>query len=116
MRPDQLQRLRDLSEKLADVVLIEADPDEWPGAGRGPADLDQQTRGDRYWAKKNAAATFALLARAQEIADKSGGGSPPPDADVEKDISRYEREAAKALERMRDVGAKAAFDKRTHGR
>lgn len=116
MRPDQLQRLRELSEKLADVVLVEADPDEWPGAGRGPAEMDQQTRGDRYWCKKNAAATFALLVRAQEIVDKSGGDQPPPDADVERDISRYEREAAKALERIRDAGAKATFDKRTHGR
>jgi hypothetical protein len=33
MRPDQIQRLQDLSEKLAEVVLEEADPKEWPGAG-----------------------------------------------------------------------------------
>ena len=34
MRHDQLQRLQELSEKLADVVLEEADPAEWPGARR----------------------------------------------------------------------------------
>lgn len=52
MRPDQLVRLAELSEKLADVVLEEADPAEWPGANMPLASLSQQERGDRYWSKK----------------------------------------------------------------
>lgn len=119
MRPDQLQRLQDLSEKLADVVLEEADPAEWPGAGQPLAGLTQQDRGDRYWCKKNAAATFMLLSKAEEIIARRGDGSREKDADdgedMERTIANAEREAAKALERIQSGAGKAAFDKRTHG-
>ena len=40
MREDQKKRLEALSEKLIDVVLEEADPDFWPGAGQPLADVD----------------------------------------------------------------------------
>ena len=49
MRPDQIQRLQDLSEKLADRFLLEADPAEWAGGSNAPADMSQQERGDAYW-------------------------------------------------------------------
>jgi hypothetical protein len=67
MRADQIARLRELSEKLADVVLEEADPAEWPGAGTPLAALTQQERGDRFWCKRNASATFALLERSESM-------------------------------------------------
>ena len=115
MRPDQVKRLSDLAEKLADVVLVEADPDEWPGASMSPKEHDQQIRGDRYWCKKNAAATFSLLVRAQELADSRHGKFPnSTEVDVERDIGRYEREAAKALDRIKHH--RAEIDKRTNGR
>lgn len=98
MRPDQMQRLRDLSEKLIDVVLEEADPDEWPGAGQPIASMSKQERGDRFWCKRNASATFALSQRVQELI---GGevGTFEPDDDMEKTIQRREKEAAALLER-----------------
>jgi phenylpyruvate tautomerase PptA (4-oxalocrotonate tautomerase family) len=34
MHSDYKTRLTALSDKLTDVVLEEADPDNWPGAGR----------------------------------------------------------------------------------
>ena len=39
MRPDQLARLHELSEQLADTFLTEADPNEWAGGNKLPADL-----------------------------------------------------------------------------
>ena len=110
MRPDQLQRLAELSEKLAEVVLEEADPAEWPGANTPLAALSQQERGDRYWSKKNAAATFSLLDRTLSIvANKAGSTSKTPeeDADLEKQIAAKEREASKLLDKVMK-GAKAA--------
>ena len=61
MRDDQIQRLKDLSEKLAEAFIMEADPDDWPGAGVLPKDMTQEDRGNRYWCKKDAAATATLL-------------------------------------------------------
>ena len=110
MRPDQLERLQDLSEKLAEVVLEEADPAEWPGANTPLAALSQQERGDRYWCKKNAAATFALLERTTSLltdAKDLRNNRPEDDADMEKQIAAKEREASKLLDKVMK-GAKAA--------
>lgn len=103
MRPDQLERLRDLEERLADVVLEEADPDTWPGAGQPLADLTQQQRGDRFWCKRNAAATFGLLERTvRTLADAvapHGGRCEEHDDELGNEIERMEREASKVLDR-----------------
>lgn len=110
MRPDQIQRLSDLSEKLADVVLEEADPDTWPGAGIPLADMTTEDRGNRYWSKKNAAATFALLERTASLlsdVQTVGGKERNDDEDLEKQIAAKEREAAKLLDKVMK-GAKAA--------
>ena len=110
MRPDQIQRLAELSEKLAEVVLEEADPAEWPGANMPLASLSQQERGDRYWCKKNAAATFALLERTSSLltdAKDLRNNRPGEDDDMEKQIAAKEREAAKLLDKVMK-GAKAA--------
>jgi hypothetical protein len=98
MRPDQLQRLQDLSEKLIDVVLEEADPDQWPGAGLPIAAMSKQDRGDRFWCKRNANATFALAQRVEELI---GGhvGTFESDDDMEKTIQRREKEASELLAR-----------------
>ena len=41
MREDQYQRMKELSEKLADAFILEADPDDWPGAGLKPNQMTQ---------------------------------------------------------------------------
>lgn len=120
MRPDQLTRLADLSEKLAEDVLVEADPGNWPGAGVPFEDWDKAIRGDRYWMKKNAAASMALLMRVEQLrADrqKRDGEAPASDEpDVDKDIAAAEREASRLLDKaMRSVDKKA-FDEHVRGK
>lgn len=118
MRPDQIQRLNDLQEKLADVVLDEADPDMWPGAGIAAADMTQQERGDRYWCKKNAAATFALLERTRSVLDYKPALNQTPgevEADIGRQIAQREKEAAKLLDAALGRARKAAFDGRAIG-
>jgi hypothetical protein len=116
MRDDQRVRLAELSEKLADGVLEEADPALWPGAGQPLADMSKEDRGNRYWSKKNAAATFSLLERAIGLAEKIGGSQPDGDGDLDEQIQRAEKEAAKLLDKVTGAARKAAFDKRTHGK
>jgi hypothetical protein len=123
MRPDQLQRLQDLSEKLADRFLVEADPDEWPGAGKLPADLTQQERGDGYWAKKNAMATGGVLRFTMDVLAKQEPEDPaaPKDPEKESDIDRQIREAEKRSSELVNAAVarakrKPEFDKRVIGK
>jgi hypothetical protein len=127
MRQDQYQRLQELEEKLVDVFLFEADPAKWPGAGIEPNAMDRDTRGDRYWCKKNPAATLALAIRVQGLIHQTQqlGDTPPPGAPVttteqsdeeamhmDSEIARYEKQAAALLDTMTRAGQKAAFDAR----
>jgi hypothetical protein len=98
MRPDQVARLTDLSEKLADTFLTEADPGEWAGGDKLPADLTQQERGDRYWCKKNAMATGGVLRYTLDLLVKHvGEQAPEDDADMDRKIRDAEKRAAKAV-------------------
>lgn len=99
MRQDQLVRLLNLSEKVGEVFLEEADPDNWNGSGTPMSEMDAKLRGDRLWDKKNAVQTGALLARILDLADRDIGRAPDPkeDDDTEQEISRYERKAKELI-------------------
>lgn len=128
MRQDQYEKLQTLSEKLTDVILAEADPDQWPGAGIVAGNMDQQTRGDRYWCKKNAVATISLVDRINRLtgqiqaASSNGAGSAavqderPDEGGLDADVRQAEKEAAKLLDQMTRAAAKKNFDQRVHGK
>lgn len=122
MRQDQYLRLQEITEKLTDALLGEMDPDTWPGAGILPSGMDQQTRGDRYWCKKNAAATLTLIMKTNNLVDvvrrqTAGGGgasevqdgAPTEGEDgpqgLDAEMAEAEREAARMLDRIQK-GAK----------
>lgn len=103
MRPDQLIRIAELSEKLAEVVLEESDPDTWPGAGVTLAAMSIEERGNRYWSKKNAAASFSLLERTTSLltdAQDLRNNRKEDDSDMEKQIAAREKEATKLLNKV----------------
>jgi len=104
-----------LSEKLADVVIDEADPDSWPGAGMPLSELSKEDRGDRYWCKKNAAASLSLLSKVEEIvADQNGTGVrlfERSDDELDKEIARAEREAEKLLDKVNKAAKRKVFMK-----
>lgn len=128
MRQDQYERLQSLTEKLTDVFLDEADPEKWPGHGVAPNAMDAQSRGDRYWCKKNAAATLTVIMKTTTligvIQQRSAGGAPdgvPPEGAEDTDgldgeIRAAEREAARLIDKAQREAGKAAFDKRVHGK
>jgi hypothetical protein len=105
---DQRLRLAALEEKLVDLVLDEADPDHWSGEGKSLSQLSQLERGDRYWCKKNAAASLSLLVKVSAVLEVKPGVGPSGRTDaeegVDRAIARAEAAAAKALER---IGARA---------
>lgn len=129
MRQDQYERLQALTLKLMDTFLAEADPETWPGHGLTSAAMDAQTRGDRYWVKRNAAATGMLFSRAEAMIGQAQGpgtvpAAPPATGDAAADveeqldaqIARAEREAAKLLDELQSSARKREFDARTHGK
>ncbi|CAM4032361.1 hypothetical protein [Ectopseudomonas alcaliphila] len=105
MRDDQIVRLQALSERLGEVVIEEVDPHKWPGNDKPLGELTQQERGDRYWCKKNAAATMTLLLKVVNIAGILNRQKPAPDAghavdELDGELAAAEREAQAIIERM----------------
>ncbi len=108
MRDDQYTRLKALTEKLTDVVLTEADPDKWPGFSQELAFLSREDRGDRYWCKKNAAATLSVLMRVHNLVgviERDGRAPTEPlaeegESDLDKEVSAAEREAKAILTKL----------------
>lgn len=119
MRADQYEKLQALQEKLVDVFLMEADSDNWPGANLTSANMDQQTRGDRYWSKKNAVATGGLIQRVSNLtmkiemanAQPGGGGADEindAESDLDKQVAAAEKEGKRLLDKVQRK-AKAAL-------
>lgn len=109
MRDDQITRLQALSERLGEVVITEVDPHNWPGAEKLPAELSQEERGNRYWCKKNAAATMTLLLKVVNIAGIMNRQKPAPDAghavdELDGELAAAEREAQAIIDRMQKAG------------
>jgi hypothetical protein len=101
MRDDQIERLKDMAEAVAEVFIEEIDPETWSGAGMSMAEMDSQTRGDRYWCKKNAIQTGTLLARVLDLADHSdrpAHAAQMDDDSAEKEIERFEKQAKKLID------------------
>lgn len=109
MRDDQIVRLQALTERLGEVVIQEIDPHQWPGHGKALGELSQQERGDRYWCKKNAAASMTLLLKAVNIAGILNRAKPAPDAgaaidELDGELAAAEREANAIIERLQRNG------------
>jgi len=106
MRPDQYERLRGVSEALADLFLEEADPSRWPGAGVPLAQHTQAQRGDRVWHKKTVAASLLLLINIERLTEHSQSAPARDDSDLDRQIADAEAQAVKLLDKL---------TQRTHG-
>jgi len=129
MRQDQFEKLQRLQDKILDVFLEEADPDNWPGRGLKLAQMDPQTRGDLYWCRKVATSAAALYGRAEAMIGRvqlaGAGTTPASPGDSEEDevqeqmdgeLKHYEQAAKKLLAEVQGGKGKAAFDRKVHGR
>ncbi|WP_368913507.1 hypothetical protein [Mixta calida] len=101
-------RLTALTDKLTDVVIHEVDPDNWPGADKPLSQHTKDERGDRYWFKKNAAASLTLLVKVHSLIgmQERAGGAPntnsagDDDFELGQQVVKAEREAAAIIERL----------------
>jgi hypothetical protein len=122
MTPEQYLRLQELSAKLTDTVLFDADPDNWIGKGIAPKDLSQQQRGDAYWCRKLAVSSLSVLTRVTDLIQKqrnAGNGAAvvtDEESTLDAEINAAEKEAAKLLDKLNRRSKKGEFDKRVHGK
>jgi hypothetical protein len=125
MRQDQYERLQALSEKLTDVLIEEADPELWPGSTIPVDKQDKAIRGDRYWFKRNAVATCALVIRVGTLVgvvqrnSQAGIGAATvqeSEDEMDSDIAIAEKEGKALLDRMTKAQNKKKFDGRLHGK
>jgi len=113
------RRLDEIQAKLLDVYILEADPDNWTTAERireevraeqaaGLLDPEEAAKtlkrrlgnikGDRYWEKKNANQTMALLCRLNSYElQLAGDGDQVDDEKEEKRIATMEKKVAERL-------------------
>lgn len=112
MRPDQLTRIESLRDRLLEVALKDADPDNWIGKGKKPDELTREERGDAKWCRSLAVQTVALTMQVQRLMlnPVTGHAAVPSEPDkpaeveaevdtVEAEIQRYETAAAEVLTR-----------------
>jgi hypothetical protein len=87
--------------------------------------MDKATRGDRYWSKKNAAATVMLIGRVEQLTGMIQHGSNTGEGtagvtetqdELDSEIDAAEKEAAKLLDKVQQNARKTQFDKRVHGK
>lgn len=89
--------------------------------------MDKQTRGDRYWDKKNPAATLILATKVQALVHQTQqfGDTPPlgegateedGEAQLDDEIASAEKQAKQLMDRMQRSEGKAAFNARVHGK
>lgn len=111
MRADQLEKLRQLQERLADVFIEEADPQGWPDT------KTRDSRGDRYWMKKNANASLVLVGRIENLlALRAGRASGGGDHAQKEDEARLDGEIAAAEKEAERLGRNVvAIHKRKKG-
>lgn len=110
MYDDYRTRLTNLSDKLTNVVIEEADPDNWSGSKKPVKELTKDERGDRYWDKKNAAASLTLLIKVHSLIGIQTRGATGENADDDDDfglaqqVAKAEKEAAAIIERVMKKG------------
>ncbi len=101
MRDDQRERLKDVTERLAEVVIADVDPNNWTASGVLLCDMDRDQRGDAKWCRQTAVQSLALLTRMEHLQrDFGGDGGGSDEPDPESDIRRAEKAASDALRRL----------------
>jgi len=103
IRDELRKKMADVTERLMEVLVDEADPDNWTAAEKTLKDMDKDERGARFWDKRNATATLSLLHGAINLADKLDGFIVEKEVDdILEQVNSADRKAKDALKRMQE--------------
>ena len=101
--------LKAIAEKLAVVVVSDANPENWSAAGKKPAKMTAKERGDAVWSRRLAASSLSVLTKVHSvigIVERHAGNRPPEDpidtivAEETKQLQRRVEEARREAARM----------------
>lgn len=99
---NQLEKLKQLSDKMVGLVIAEADPDTWAGANKKLDEMSVEERGDRYWCKKNANQMITTAVKLETLIALCERKNTSPNTEVvqnvESKIIQFENAAKKRLE------------------
>ncbi len=100
MTPAHRRRLERRGTELLQAALAELDPRCFPGAGKAPAELTKQERGDKFWHLKATRAQLALVSDIEQLLGLERGAfaaardelpNPTP-AEIDQMIAAAERD------------------------
>lgn len=101
---NQLEKLKQLSDKMVGLVIAEADPDTWAGANKTLNEMSEDERGDRYWCKKNANQVITTAVKLETLIAlyERKGGQPKDNTvtELSDKVVRFEQAAKERLERL----------------
>lgn len=101
---EQIEKLKELSNKMVEIVLIEADPDTWPGANITLEQMSKTERGDRYWSKKNANQGITTAVKLETLIAllerRKGEVNPKKMDDLEAQVISFEEQAKLRLKKL----------------
>lgn len=101
---NQLEKLKQLSDKMVGLVIAEADPDTWAGANKTLNEMSEDERGDRYWCKKNANQMITTAVKLETLIAlyERKGGQPKDNTitELSNNVVQFERAAKERLERL----------------
>lgn len=101
---NQLEKLKQLSDKMVGLVIVEADPDTWAGANKTLSEMSEDERGDRYWCKKNANQMITTAVKLETLIAlyERKGGQPKDNkvTELSDKVVQFEQAAKKRLERL----------------
>lgn len=104
---NQLEKLKQLSDKMVGLVIAEADPDTWAGANKKLDEMSVEERGDRYWCKKNANQVITTAVKLETlIALYERKGATPKEGlaeDLTNKVIQFENAAKKRLEKLENL-------------
>ena len=118
MRVDQWQRLQAIAEKVAEIAIVDCDPDNWAHSDTPSKKLTRDQRGDAYWSRRQAIATCGVLARIHHlvmnhnvIGDNSTAGSPEdnPEQTLERMVREAEKQGAELMDRVQRATSREEF-------
>lgn len=108
MTPEQMTKLEQITLRIVDVVIREADPAGWPGAHLSHAKRDSITARALHEAKRQASDTLKVLGRLQMTIGQAralGANGVPEEPeldDLREQIASAEAEAEALIARMRE--------------
>lgn len=103
MKPEQLDKLERLQDKLLTVAVDDCDPENWTGYGQKPRDMDRETRGNAIYDRKLAGQTLACLVRVGNIIDthtKPTQGNTKSDEDIADLVAEAEKTGNELLKEI----------------